>query len=575
MLNAAEILAGLGRIANEAFVGAVLWHLVVGAISTGLWLGWRPSSRLAGKLLCLPLLSVSGFAWAFGNPFNGASFALVAVLLAWLAWRAPRSEVRRSRPWTTALGGVLVAFAWSYPHFLVGQPALAYLYGAPMGLIPCPTLSLVIGMALIGYGPSTKSWSFVLAGTGVFYALFGVLRLGVGIDLVLLAGSIGIGVQAMATGQGVPKRRRIMLTVLLALLASFALLLGGLLLVSPGKAVPFLDASGKPLPGSVSEKIHVDINGTRQGMFIKSKDATHPVLLYLHGGMPDYFLTQEHPTGMDDAFTVVWWEQRGSGISYSADTPLATMTVEQLISDTVTVTQYLRTRFGKQKIYLMGHSGGTFIGLQVAQRHPELYEAYVGVAQMTYQLESERLAYLYMLEQFRARSDARMVKKLEAAPVTLSGGTPTDYVAIRDVAMHELGIGTMHEMRSLLTGLLIPSFLFREYTISEKVTLWRAKSRSGISVVWDAMVATDLRQSVTKVGTPVYFVHGKHDYTVSYALARDYLERIDAPVKGFYTFESSAHSPLFEEPAAMNRILREDVLAGRSQLADGTAPGAR
>ena len=381
-----------------------------------------------------------------------------------------------------------------------------------------------------------------------------------------------------------------MLTVVLGHLAWFATILGALLLgalvlaelvlvalllVSPGKPAPFLDAAGKPLPGSMSEKIHVEINGTRQGMFIKSKDVAHPVLLYLHGGLPDYFLTQEHPTGLDDSFTVVWWDQRGSGMSYSDDIPPATMTVEQLISDTVAVTQYLCTRFCKQKIYLMGHSGGTFIGLQVAQRYPELYEAYIGVAQMTYQLESERLAYLYMLDQFRARSDARMVKKLEAAPVTLSGGTPPEYLAIRDVAMHNLGVGTMHGMRSLLTGLFIPSLQFREYTLSEKVTLWRAKSRSGISAVWNEMVATDLRQSVTKVGTPVYFLHGKHDFTVSYALAKEYLAQIEANVKGFYTFESSAHSPLFEEPDAMNRILREDVLAGRSQLADGfRRPGA-
>ena len=148
-----------------------------------------------------------------------------------------------------------------------------------------------------------------------------------------------------------------MLPVLAALLALLALLLGTLLLVSPGTPAPFLDAARKLLPGSVSEKIHVEINGTSQGMFIESKEAAHPVLLYVHGGMPDYFLTREHPTGLDDSFTVVWWEQRGSGISYGDDIPPATMTIEQLISDTVAVTQYLRQRFGKQKIYLMGHSG--------------------------------------------------------------------------------------------------------------------------------------------------------------------------------------------------------------------------
>jgi pimeloyl-ACP methyl ester carboxylesterase len=367
--------------------------------------------------------------------------------------------------------------------------------------------------------------------------------------------------------------RPIVLTVFAALVALLALLLLALVLFSPGHPVPFFDAAGKPLRGSLSEKIIVEINGTRQGMFIKSRDVANPVLLYVHGGMPDYFLTQEHPTGLDDSFTVVWWEQRGAGMSNGDDISPATMTLEQLIADTEAVTQYLRARFRKQKIYLMGHSGGTFIGIQVADRYPELYEAYIGVAQMTYQLESERLAYLYMLEQFRKRGNARMVKKLEAAPVSLHAGTPAKYLEIRDVAMHELGIGTMHEMRSLVTGLLIPSFLFREYTLPEKLRLWRNKSSSGVSVLWDEMVATDLRQSVTKLDTRVYFFHGKHDYTVSYALAREYLATITAPVKGFYTFESSAHSPLFEEPAAMNRILREDVLAGTNQLADAPARG--
>lgn len=136
------------------------------------------------------------------------------------------------------------------------------------------------------------------------------------------------------------------------------------------------------------------------------------------------------------------------GMSYSDDISPATMTVEQLISDAVAVTQYLRRRFDKQKIYLMGHSGGTFIGLQVAQRHPELYEAYVGVAQTSYQLESAGLAYAYMLEQFQARNDVRMLEKLVAAPVTLSGGTPMGYLAVRHKAVYDLGIGTMREMRS-------------------------------------------------------------------------------------------------------------------------------
>ena len=141
-------------------------------------------------------------------------------------------------------------------------------------------------------------------------------------------------------------------------------------------------------------------------MFIESKDAADPVLLWLHGGLPEYFLTERYPTGLENDFTVVWWEQRGAGLSYSRDIPPETMTVEQFIADTLSVTDYLRDRFSKEKIYLMAHSGGTFIGLQAAARAREMYHAYIGVAQMVHQLRSERLAYEYMLERFTAAATA-------------------------------------------------------------------------------------------------------------------------------------------------------------------------
>ena len=90
------------------------------------------------------------------------------------------------------------------------------------------------------------------------------------------------------------------------LLALAVPLLVGLWLRRSGQQIPFVDESGRPLPGSISEKTFVEINGVKQGMFIKSKDAAHPVLLYLHGGMPVYFLAQRYPTGLEDHFTVVY-----------------------------------------------------------------------------------------------------------------------------------------------------------------------------------------------------------------------------------------------------------------------------
>ena len=364
------------------------------------------------------------------------------------------------------------------------------------------------------------------------------------------------------------KAGKLMLIFIAILLAGILVLIGLLLAWSPGKPVPFLDENGSPLKGSISEKIFIDVNGVQQGMFIKSKDAAYPVLLYLHGGMPDFFLSERYPIGLEDHFTVVWWEQRGSGMSFRADIPRETMTMEQLVSDTLAVTHYLRQRFDQDKIYLMGHSGGSFIGIQAAAQAPEFYHAYIGQAQMSFQLKSELLAYNYMLQQFRENGNQAMVRKLEAAPVTMTGGTPDGYVKVRDDAMHRLGIGTMRSMNSVITGIFLPSLVCRKYTFMEKVNMWRGKSRAGVSVVWDEMLATDLSERVSELAIPVYFFEGIYDYTCSYTEAKAYFDTLKAPVKGFYTFEESAHSPMFEEPEKMQKIMVEDVLRGTSTLAD-------
>lgn len=353
------------------------------------------------------------------------------------------------------------------------------------------------------------------------------------------------------------------------LLACLLLLVGILLLWSPGKPNPIVDKKGNPLAGSLSEKIHVSINGVKQGMLIKSKDISHPVLLFLHGGpgMPEYFLTQHYPTRLEEDFTVVWWEQRGAGLSYSSDIAPETMTVEQIISDTLEVTNYLRNRFHKEKIYLMAHSGGTFFGIQAAAQAPELYYAYIGMGQMTYQLKSETLAYDYMLQQFKTNGNAAMVRNLEKAAPTLTGPLPVSYASLRDEAMHTLGIGTTRDMKSIITGAFIQSWLCREYTLGEKIAIWRGKIFSQ-KLLRDQVFATDLTQQVTELKLPVYFFHGKYDYTCSYTLAKTCFEQLKAPIKGFYTFEQSAHSPIFEEPEKLRAILQKEVLMGANHLAD-------
>ena len=169
-----------------------------------------------------------------------------------------------------------------------------------------------------------------------------------------------------------------------------------------------------------SVKMRVPINGVAQGMFLQVRDPGSPVLLFLHGGpgMPEFWLTRRHPTRLHEAFTVAWWEQRGAGLSYRPDIPPESMTVERFIEDTIAVARYLCQRFGVEKVHLMGHSWGSFIGLQAAARAPDLFHSYIGMAQVTHQIASEQEAYSFMLEAYRERGAHRMVRRLERSPVT-------------------------------------------------------------------------------------------------------------------------------------------------------------
>jgi pimeloyl-ACP methyl ester carboxylesterase len=359
--------------------------------------------------------------------------------------------------------------------------------------------------------------------------------------------------------------------MIIAVASVLGILVAGILFlaaISPGKSPPITASDGKPLAGSISEKGFIEVNGDRQGLFLKGRDRTRPVLLYLHGGMPDYFLTGRYPTGLEDLFVVAWWEQRGSGISYNPKAAGSPITLDMMVDDTIEMANYLRKRFSVDKVYLMAHSGGSFIGINAVKKAPALFAAYIGMAQVSNQLESEVLAYDYMLKAFRDSGDAGMVKRLEGTPVTRSGGVPAAYAMTRDVAMHALGIGTMHDMRSIVTGILLPSLAFREYSLAEKYHMWAAKAHSGIATLWSTVMATDLSKTVTRLEVPVYFLEGVHDYTCSYVLAKAYFSGLDAPVKGFYSFSQSAHSPIFEEPEKVRAILETDVLMGRASLAD-------
>lgn len=341
---------------------------------------------------------------------------------------------------------------------------------------------------------------------------------------------------------------------------------------SSGKTKPFLDDKGNAIDGSISEKIFLEMNDTSLGMFIMAKDPNKPVLLFLGGGpgIPEYFLEQEFPVKLEDEFVVCYLEYRGTSLSYHPDIPLETMTIEQYISDAVGVTDYLLDRFGQEKIYLMGHSFGTYVGIQTASQHPELYHAYIAMAQIADQKKSELLAYTYMYEQYQATGNTKMTKQFDRYPVQTSDQAYQQYAksSLRDTAMHDLGVGTTHTMHSVITGIFFPSLRCTVYTPTERINIWRGKAFAQTTPVGLGCAQFNAFDAVPTLDIPIYFFAGIYDYTCCYSLQKEYYEQVQAPLKAFYTFDNSAHSPLFEEPEKALNILRQDIISGTNMLSD-------
>lgn len=184
-----QILEGLEAIANELWLVATLWHVLTAAALIAIVRGWRPSRRLLAGLLILPLSSVAIAAWTHANPFNGLMFMVLVLALGGIGLRLPALPPVPAPAWAKLAGIAMATFGLVYPHFIHTSSPVGYLYAAPTGLVPCPTLSLAIGVALIADGLGSRAFALVLAAAGLFYGIFGVARLGVVLDVGLVAGA--------------------------------------------------------------------------------------------------------------------------------------------------------------------------------------------------------------------------------------------------------------------------------------------------------------------------------------------------------------------------------------------------
>ncbi|HET9268201.1 MAG TPA: hypothetical protein VFO31_08550, partial [Vicinamibacterales bacterium] len=179
---------------------AIGWHVWLAMLTGLLVAGWRPSVRTAGWLLSAPLVSVATLAWLSGNPFTGTMFAGLAVGLALESVRSSNAPVRLASPAWIARGAALVGFGATYPHFLQADSPADYVVAAPFGLLPCPTLSVVIGSTLLVANLGSRRWNALLLAVAVLYAAIGVFRLGVALDWGLFIGAALLVARMMENG---------------------------------------------------------------------------------------------------------------------------------------------------------------------------------------------------------------------------------------------------------------------------------------------------------------------------------------------------------------------------------------
>lgn len=190
----------LRAIATEWAILAMLWHVYFGGLGVALAAGWRPERRDLGLYLVLPLISVSVLAWLHWNPFNGTAIAGFGFVLLVASMLLGREPVTPGPAWSVTAGILLFAFGWSYPHLLGTESWVPYLYKAPTGLVPCPTLAIITGVSLVFGAFQSRAWAWVLGIAGLFYGLVGALYLNVALDWTLAAGAVVLLLAGHAAG---------------------------------------------------------------------------------------------------------------------------------------------------------------------------------------------------------------------------------------------------------------------------------------------------------------------------------------------------------------------------------------
>jgi proline iminopeptidase len=328
----------------------------------------------------------------------------------------------------------------------------------------------------------------------------------------------------------------------------------GLAVSRPATTAPILGADGRVVPGSIAELTTAVIGGHEQALMIRGRSTSLPVLLHLAGGPGGTDVgAMRLDTGLEERFVVATWDQRGTGRSYRAFDPADSLTLEQVVADTIEVSEYLRDRFGWERIYITGQSWGSIPATLAVQRRPELYHALVTTGQMVSVRDTDRLFYDDTLAWARERGDAHLIGRLESLgppPYTeLVGSYPVIVGAERALNPYPEFDGRT-EMTATIWG--------PEFDLMEKVGAMRGLV-DVYATLYPQLQDLDFRVDVPRLEVPVWLVMGRHEARGRVEPARAWFEALEAPTKRWVVLDGSSHRANFERPAEYARLLDEVV----------------
>lgn len=303
-------------------------------------------------------------------------------------------------------------------------------------------------------------------------------------------------------------------------------------------------------PNGIEKSATVRIGGIDQFISIRGRDRRNPIMLVLHGGpgFPETPLAWWNTRDLEEYFTVVHWDQRGAGKTYLLNDPAAvapTMNAARFVDDVEELVAQLRQNYRRDRIFVLGHSWGSYIGLLFAQRRPQWLHAYIGVGQATNTPESERRGYVHALNAAKRAADAKAIAELESiAPYAAPGQPiPLQHVVIERRWSDHFG-GAMayrdHQTNDVAAA------LSPDYSDEEAPHIYDGNGYSQ-DFLFAPVLAVDL-SSVTRLGCPLILLEGRHDRTVNSEVAYEWFGHVRAPQKHFVWFEDSGHEVMSEEP---------------------------